>query len=50
MGAIRVMATCMATGQAAGIIASLSSKNKISVKEVPVSKIQKIITEQEGLY
>jgi len=50
MGAIRVMATCMATGQAAGIIASLSSKNKIPVKEVLVKGVQKVIKEQEGLY
>jgi len=50
MGAIRVMATCMATGQAAGIIASLSSKNKIPVNEIPVKEVQKVIKEQEGLY
>ena len=50
MGAIRAIATCMATGQAAGIIASLSSKNKIPVNEVPVKEVQKVIKEQEGLY
>lgn len=50
MGAIRVMATCMATGQVAGIIASLSSKNKIPVNGVPVKEVQKLIKEQEGLY
>jgi len=44
------MATCMATGQAAGIIASLSSKNKIPINEISTKEIQKIIEEQEGLY
>jgi len=50
MAAIRVMATCMATGQAAGIIACLSSKNNIPVNKVNIKEVQKIIEEQEGLY
>lgn len=50
MGAIRVMAPCMATGQAAGIIGTISAKINIPVNEVPVKEVQKIILEQEGVY
>lgn len=35
--AVRVQATCMATGQVAGCAASIAAKNNIPVKEVPFS-------------
>ena len=50
MAAIRVMATCIATGHAAGIIASLSSRNNIPVNKVNIKEVQEIITQQEGVY
>lgn len=50
MASIRVMATCMATGQAAGITGYLASKNNIPVDKVSVKDVQRIIEEQEGLY
>ncbi|MCM8788694.1 MAG: FAD-dependent oxidoreductase, partial [Candidatus Omnitrophica bacterium] len=50
MGAIRVMATCMATGDAAGAIASACLKEKCDVQSVPVKKTQKIIEQLGGLF
>ncbi|MCM8785824.1 MAG: FAD-dependent oxidoreductase, partial [Candidatus Omnitrophica bacterium] len=50
MGSIRVMATCMATGQAGGIAGYIALDENISVDKVNPKKIQKILEEQEGLY
>ncbi len=50
MGAIRVMATCMATGHAAGIMASCSVKENLNIDEVPVKNVQDILIQQQGLY
>ncbi|HNS48247.1 MAG TPA: FAD-dependent oxidoreductase [bacterium] len=50
MSSIRVMATCMATGQAAGIAAALAARGRIPVSEVPVSEIQARLREQGALY
>ena len=49
MGAIRVMATCMATGHAAGVMAAVALKNRCDVNAVPVKQVQDIIISQEGL-
>jgi hypothetical protein len=49
MGAIRVMATCMATGHAAGVMAAVALKNRCDVNVVPVKQVQDIIISQEGL-
>ncbi|HOL49426.1 MAG TPA: FAD-dependent oxidoreductase [bacterium] len=50
MGAIRVMATCMATGHAAGVLASIAGKKNCAISEVSATEVQEIITRQEGLY
>ncbi|MGC8805907.1 MAG: FAD-dependent oxidoreductase, partial [Candidatus Ratteibacteria bacterium] len=50
MGAIRVMATCMATGQAAGILASIACDKNCDITDVGEKDVQKIIAGQEGLY
>ncbi len=39
-GSMRVMAQCMATGQAAGTAASLAVKGKSSAREVDIKKLQ----------
>lgn len=50
LGAIRVMAICMATGQAAGVSAYLSSKKKISPRELEIKEIQEILKKQEAIF
>lgn len=50
MGAIRVMATCMATGHAAGIMASLALKEKCDISQLPVNKVHNILTKQQALF
>ncbi len=50
MGATRVMATCMAIGHAAGIMASIAVKEKYDVFQVSVKKVQDILTQQQGLF
>lgn len=49
LGAIRVMAICMATGQAAGVSAYLSSKKKIPPRELEIKEIQEILKKQEAI-
>lgn len=39
----RVMAVCMATGQAAGVAAALSAKKAVAPREVPVKEIQAVL-------
>ena len=39
----RVMAVCMATGQAAGVAAALSAKKAVAPREVPVKDIQSVL-------
>jgi len=50
MSSIRVMATCMATGHAAGISAYLSLDKNIPVNKVDVKEVQKMLEKQEGIY
>jgi hypothetical protein len=50
MGSIRVMATCMATGHAAGVAAYLSLDKNLPVDKVKVKEVQKILEKQEGIY
>lgn len=50
MGSIRVMATCMATGHAAGISGYIALDKNIPVDKVDVKEVQKIIEKQEGFY
>lgn len=41
--AIRVQATCMASGQAAGAAAAIAAKQKLPVKEISVEKIRQAL-------
>lgn len=41
--ALRVQATCMATGQAAGAMAALSAQSGIDVEQLPLSKIHDLL-------
>ena len=50
MGAIRVMATCMATGDAAGTMASIGLKEKCDTLSIPVKKVQETIKEIGGIF
>ena len=50
MGAIRVMATCMATGDATGIMASVGLNEKCDTHSIPVGKVQEIIKQIGGLF
>jgi glycine/D-amino acid oxidase-like deaminating enzyme len=47
--ALRVQASCMGMGQAAGAAAALASRNKTSPLEVPVADIQNLIEEHGGI-
>lgn len=47
--ATRVMGPCMAIGEAAGIAAALSIKEKKSVKELDVQEIRNVIIEKGGI-
>lgn len=49
MGAIRVMPTCMALGQAAGVAASLSARERISPKALYVHTLQSVLKEQGAI-
>ncbi|MCM8769181.1 MAG: FAD-dependent oxidoreductase, partial [Candidatus Omnitrophica bacterium] len=49
MAAIRVMAPCMAMGQAAGVAAALASRLKARVKDLPVEMVQKKLKQQGAL-
>lgn len=48
-GAIRVMATCMAVGQAAGTAAALSVKENVTPRQLDLQKLRKVLREQ-GAY
>ena len=48
-GATRVMATCMAVGQAAGIAAALSIKGNKKPREVEVKALQDLLIKQDAI-
>lgn len=50
MGAIRVMATCMATGHAAGVMASIALKEKCRLSQISVKNVQNLLIQQQGLF
>jgi FAD dependent oxidoreductase len=47
--ALRVQASCMGMGQAAGAAAAMACKLKISPLEVPINKIKKLIADNKGI-
>jgi hypothetical protein len=47
--ALRVQASCMGMGQAAGVAAALASRNKTTPLDVPVSEIQQLIEKHGGI-
>ncbi len=48
-GLTRAMATCMAVGEAAGMAASIAVKDKCSLKDVSVSKLQQQLQESGAI-
>jgi len=47
--ALRVQASCMGMGQAAGVAAALASRSKTTPLDVPISDIQQMIEEHGGI-
>lgn len=47
--AMRVQASCMGMGQAAGAAAALASRNETTPLEVPITDVQKLIEEHGGI-
>ena len=47
--ALRVQATCMAGGQAAGAIAALAAKNTVPPHEVKVADVKKLLLEHNAI-
>ena len=47
--ALRVEATCMATGQAAGAIAALAAKRNIDAEEVPMEEIYEVLVRNNAI-
>lgn len=47
--ALRVQASCMGMGQAAGAAAALASRNKTTPLDVPIGEIKKLIEEHGGI-
>jgi hypothetical protein len=45
-GSLRVMATCAATGHAAGVAAAISARTGISPSDVPVREVQSVLIQQ----
>ena len=46
---MRVQASCMGMGQAAGAAAALASRNETTPLEVPITDVQKLIEEHGGI-
>ena len=44
-GSIRVMPACMVTGEAAGTAAAIVARDGITARELDISSVQKILTE-----
>ena len=49
LASARVMATCMAMGQGAGVAAAVAVDEEVSTREVNVARVQGILREQ-GAY
>ena len=49
LASIRVMATCMAVGQAAGTAAAISTKKDTALSEINISELQEILKEQKAI-
>ena len=49
LGTIRTIPTCMVTGQAAGVAAAVSAKQKIKPRNLDVRDIQNILVEQKAV-
>lgn len=47
--ALRVQATCMATGQAAGALAALSIRLNVPAEEVPMPELRKLLEENKAI-
>lgn len=47
--AYRIQATCMATGQAAGAAAALAAQGKLSVRDVSVEEIRKLLQKHSAI-
>jgi len=43
--ALRVQATCMATGQAAGALAALAAHNQVDPEELPIAEVRRLLEE-----
>ena len=46
LSSYRVMPICMATGQAAGVLAALAAKKTCTPREVPIKLVQQVLTDQ----
>ena len=49
IGSVRVMAICMATGQAAGVAAALASKTGSPLRDLDIAQIQQTLRKQEAI-
>jgi len=47
--ALRVQATCMATGQAAGAAAALAAKKGVTPREVPIEEIKALLRDNGAI-
>ena len=49
LAAIRVMPTCFALGQAAGIAGAIAVADETSVRDIDIDKLQRVLTGQDGI-
>lgn len=47
--ALRVQATCMATGQAAGAMAALSARTRVDPEELPIADVRRLLREHGAI-
>jgi hypothetical protein len=47
--ALRIQATCMATGQAAGVLAALSDQYHGNISNIPMEKVRQILQENGAI-
>ncbi len=48
-GAVRVMPSCVAMGQAAGVAGAIATAEEIPVRETPVARLQQTLREQKAI-